>query len=149
LVLFLVEPSRPNAETKAVITERLRVKTPVILVINKIDTIRAENALEVINEYQKLYDFAEIVPVSALRGDNLGELTKTLSKHLPAGVKYYPDDEITDQTERVITAEIIREKALNLLSDEIPHGIAVSIETMRERQDSELIHIEANIFCER
>ena len=123
--------------------------TPVILVINKIDRLKKEELIELLAEYSKLMDFAEVVPVSALKANNTGHLTDVLFEHLPEGPMYYDEDTLTDQTERQIAAELIREKALRNLSMEVPHGIAVTIEKMHERPGGKLIDIEATIICER
>lgn len=138
---------------------------PKVLVINKTDTITKEKLVELINRYKDLCDFDEIVPISALKGTNEAELKKVIFKLLPEGPMYYDEDELTDQPERQIIAELIREKALRSLSDEIPHGIAVAIEKMKERpytprtangsntnnsyQDTPFYDIEATIVCER
>ena len=122
---------------------------PVILVINKIDTVKKEELLPFIDAYQKIYDFQEIVPVSALKGDNTDVLIQQIFKYLPYGPQFYDEDTVTDQPERAIVAEIIREKALHALDDEIPHGIAVSIDRMKERRGQDLIDIDATIVCER
>lgn len=150
VVLWLVEPSTFIGAGDQYIAEQLsRVKTPVVLVINKVDTVKKEEILKFITAYKDIHAFAEIVPVSALKGDNTKALIETIFKYLPQGPKYFDEDTITDQPERQIVAELIREKALRLLSDEIPHGIAVAIDHMRERPDSDLMDIEATIVCER
>ena len=150
VVLWLVEPSTFIGAGERHIAEVMKkVKTPVILVINKIDTVSKESILTFIDAYKELYDFAEIVPVSALRGENKEALLDQIFKYLPYGPQFYDEDTITDQPERQIVAELIREKALRLLSDEIPHGIAVSIESMKERNHGKLIDIQATIVCER
>ena len=116
------------------IIERLKkVNTPVILVINKIDSVKKEEILKAIAAYKDQMEFAEIVPVSARSGENAGELLKTVMKYLPYGPQYYDEDTVTDQPERQIVAELIREKALHCLEDEIPHGIAVTIESMKRK----------------
>ena len=125
------------------------VKNPVILVINKVDTIKKEEILKVIDNYRKIYDFAEIVPVSALKGTNTDDLIETIFKYLPYGPMFYDEDTVTDQPMRQIVAELIREKALKCLSDEIPHGIAVYIDQMKERKSGNMFDIDATIVCER
>ena len=120
-----------------------------ILVINKIDTVKREEILLFIDTYRKLYDFDEIVPVSALNGDNTDTLIEQIFKYLPYGPRFYDEDTVTDQPMRQIVAELIREKALRCLSDEIPHGIAVSIDRMKERGNGKVCDIEATIICER
>ena len=150
LILWLIEPTTFMGAGERHISEVLeRVKTPVVLVINKIDTVKKEELLKVIECYKDCHDFAEIIPVSALKGENKEELTSLIYRYLPYGPMYYDEDTVTDQPERQITAELIREKALRLLSDEIPHGIAVVIDRMKERPGGNLIDIDATIICER
>lgn len=148
VVLWLVEPSTfIGAGEKHIVEQLGRVKTPVILVINKIDMVKKEDVLTFIDAYRKIYNFAEIVPVSARSGENTDELVKVIFKYLPYGPQFYDEDTITDQPERQIVAELIREKALHCLSDEIPHGIAVAIDKMSERKH--IVDIDATIICER
>lgn len=150
VILWLVEPTTFIGAGEQHIVEILkRVKTPVILVINKIDTVKKEELLPVISSYQKLHDFAEIIPVSAASGENKENLIDTIFCYLEEGPQFYDEDTITDQPERQIVAELIREKALRLLNDEIPHGIAVSIEKMKERKGGKIMDIDATIICER
>lgn len=150
IVMYLIEPYEKIKDSDKAIIERLkRVKTPVFLIINKIDTVEKPVLLGVIESYRKEYDFAEIIPISALKGDNKELLLKNIEKYLPEGPKYFPEDMITDQPERQIVSEIIREKALYLLQDEIPHGIAVEITSMKDRQGKDITDIEATIYCER
>ena len=150
LVLMLIEPTEKIVELDRYVIERLKnVKTPVVLVINKIDTVEKENLLAVIRAYSMLYDFAEVVPISAMKGQNTDSLLEVIRKYLPEGPQYFPGDMVTDQPERQIAAEIIREKALYLLQDEIPHGIAVEIMSMKKRPDQNLVDVEATIYCER
>lgn len=127
--------------------ELQKIDTPVILVINKIDTVKKEELLVLIDLYRKQMDFAEIVPVSALKDDNTKELIKCIMNYLPYGPAFYDEDTITDQPQRQIAAELIREKALRCLNEEIPHGIAVTIETMKWRK--KIVDIEATIICEK
>lgn len=149
-ILWLVEPSTFIGAGERHIAEQLqRVKTPVILIINKIDTVKKEEILLFIDTYRKIYDFAEIVPVSALKGDNAKTVIDVIFKYLPYGPNFYDEDTITDQPERQIVAELIREKALRILDEEIPHGIAVSIDKMKNRQKSNIVDIDATIVCER
>ena len=149
-VLMLIEPSDKILEADRLIIEKFaKVKSPVILVINKIDTVDRERVFKVIDEYRKLYDFAEIVPISAFEGTNTDELLSVIRKYLPEGPRYFPSDMVTDQPERQIASEIIREKALRLLEDEIPHGIAVEITEMKKRKEGNLVDVRATIFCEK
>lgn len=150
VVLWLVEPSTFIGAGEQHIAEQLnQVKTPVILVINKIDTVKNQEAiLSFINAYKDICKFAEIVPVSALKDKNTDLMLELIYKYLPEGPQYYDEDTVTDQPMRQICAELIREKALRLLNDEIPHGIAVTVEKMKER-DNGIMDIEANIICER
>ncbi len=148
VILWLVEPSTfIGAGERHIIEQLKRTKTPVILVINKTDTVKRDEILTFIDAYRRELDFQEIVPVSALKGDNTDELVKCIVQYLPYGQPFYDEDTITDQPMRQIVAELIREKALRLLSDEIPHGVAVSIESMKE--EGHICHIEATIVCER
>ncbi len=148
VILWLVEPTDYiGAGEQHIIRKLKQVKTPVILVINKIDKVTREDLIRFIDVYRRELDFAEVVPVSALKGQNTEELIRCIFKYLPDGEPFYDEDTITDQPMRQIVAELIREKALRLLSEEIPHGIAVSIESMKYRKD--LVDIEATIICER
>ncbi len=152
VILWLVEPTAYIGAGEQHIIEQLKkVRTPVILVINKTDTVKKPEILNFIDIYRKERDFAEIVPVSALKGDNTDVLINCIMKYLPYGPAFYDEDTVTDQPERQIVAELIREKALRCLEDEIPHGIAVSIESIKYRRSiKELIaDIEATIVCER
>ncbi len=148
VVLWLVEPTTYIGAGERHIIELLKkCNTPVILVINKTDTVKKEEVLLFIDTYRKEMDFAEIVPVSALKGDNTDELISCIMKYLPYGPAFYDEDVITDQPERQIVAELIREKALRCLEDEIPHGIAVAVESMKYRK--KIVDIDATIICER
>lgn len=148
VILWLVEPTNYIGAGERHILEQLKkTGTPVILVINKTDTVKRDEVFAFIDTYRKELDFQEIVPVSALRGDNTDELVKCIIKYLPCGEPFYDEDTITDQPMRQIVAELIREKALRLLEEEIPHGIAVSIESMKEKGG--ICHIDATIVCER
>ncbi len=150
VILYLIEPYEKIKDSDMAILERLKgTKTPVFLVINKIDTVEKPELLKVIDSYSKVLDFAEIIPVSALKGINKDTLLDTVRKYLPEGPKYFPEDMITDQPERQIVAELIREKGLKLLQDEIPHGLAVEITSMKKREKSDMVDIEATIYCER
>lgn len=150
VILWLVEPSTFIGAGERHIAKQLQsTHTPVILVINKIDTVKREEILKFIDEYRKIYDFAEIVPASALKGMNTKVLVECIFKYLPYGPQFYDEDTVTDQPQRQIVAELIREKALRSLSEEIPHGIAVSIDKMKERTKGDIVDIDATIICER
>lgn len=151
VILWLVEASTFVGQGDKDMAERLNgVGIPVILVINKIDMVSRDELIKIIDKYRKLLDFAEIVPVSALKGTNTDELLSVIFKYLPEGPMYFASDMITDQPERQIVAEMIREKALRCLSDEIPHGIAVTVDKMEERRGKyPLVNIDATIICER
>ncbi len=148
VILWLVEPTDYIGAGEQHIIEQLKkVKTPVILVINKIDTVKKEQLLGYIDLYRKQLDFAEIVPVSALKKDNTGVLLAQIMKYLPYGPAFYDEDTITDQPTRQIVAELIREKVLHSIDEEIPHGVAVTIESMK--YGKKLVDINATIICER
>ncbi len=149
--LFVVEPDGELRSAELELLEKFKnQKMPVILAINKIDTLKHRDALiERIVRFSSLYDFAAVVPISATKGDNMAALEEELNKLAQPSDHFFPEDTLTDQPERVIAAEIIREKLLRLLDKEIPHGIAVSIEKMQEREGTDLLDIDANIFCEK
>lgn len=148
VILWLVEPTDYIGAGEQHILEQLkRVKTPVILVMNKIDTVKREQLLGYIDAYRKEMDFAEIVPVSALKEDNTETLIEQIMKYLPYGPAFYDEDTITDQPMRQIVAELIREKVLRSINEEIPHGVAVTIEAMK--YSKRIVDIDATIICER
>ena len=150
VIVWLVEPSTFIGAGEQHIAEQLRKSNlPVILVINKTDTVKKEEVLLFIDAYRKLLDFAEIIPASALHGDNTDTIIDMIFKYLPYGPMFYDEDTITDQPERQIVAELIREKALHALNEEIPHGIAVSIDQMKKRKGKKMFDIDATIICER
>lgn len=150
VVMWIVEPTTfIGAGERHIIEVLSKVKTPIILVINKVDTVEDTGIVDAINTYKDVCEFDDIVPVSALKGKNSEELIRTIKKLLPYGPQFYDEDTITDQPERQIVAELIREQALRLLDKEIPHGIAVVIDRMKERPDGSLIDIDATIICER
>lgn len=148
VILWLVEPTDYIGAGEQHIIEQLKkAKAPVILVINKIDTVKREQLLGYIDTYRKALDFAEVVPVSALKKDNTDVLIAQIMKYLPYGPAFYDEDTITDQPTRQIVAELIREKVLRSVDEEIPHGVAVMIESMKYRK--KLVDINATIICER
>lgn len=148
LVLWLVEASEYIGKSdSAIAADMKKLKVPVILVINKTDTRKKDELLGIIDGYRGLCDFAEIVPVSALTGDNIDVLIDQIYKYMPEGAAFYDEDTVTDQPVRQIVAELVREKALRCLSDEIPHGVAVTIESMKFSE--KIVDIEATIICEK
>lgn len=148
-ILFLVDVAEGIGGGDRFIIEQLKgVKTPVLLVLNKIDQVHPEALLPIIATYKDLYDFAEIVPISALQGNNVSTLLKQIGHYLPEGPQYYPADQVTDYPEQFICAELIREKILHLTREEIPHSIAVTIESMKV-EDNGVVSIGAIIFVER
>ena len=150
MVLWLVEPVTFIGKGEQKIAEKLSsYKGKKILVMNKVDTIRKDELLLCMDAYKDILEFDEIVPLSAKTGDNVSELVDVMFEHLPEGPAYYDEDTLTDQPVKEIVAEMIREKALKLLSDEIPHGIAVVIESMKKRGNRDLWDIEATVVCEK
>lgn len=157
VVLWLVEPTTFIGKGEQHIAKLVETtRTPVILVVNKIDTVEKGELLPVIDKYKDIVDFKACIPVSAVTGENKEDLLKTVFDLLPEGPMYYDEDVVTDQAERQITAELIREQTLRRLKDEVPHGVAVMVESMKEEKDTSVRHshknimnIEATIFCER
>lgn len=150
VLLWIVEPDETIGKTDSKIASQLwALNIPVILVINKVDSVPEERVAGAITNFSKMSDFADVVPISAKNGLNLDELIDVIYKHLPYGPMYYDEDTLTDQPERQIIAEIIREKSLHALSEEVPHGIAVAIDRMEKRQDKELWDVDATIVCEK
>ena len=150
VILWLVEPTTYIGAGERHIAEQLGgLHLPVILIINKTDTVSREEIAKAIDTYKELYPFDEIIPCSALRGNNTQDIPACIFKYLPYGPMYYDEDTVTDQPQRQIAAEIIREKALHALDAEIPHGIAVAIDTMHARKHGKLMDIDATIICER
>ncbi|MEE0691923.1 MAG: GTPase Era [Lachnospiraceae bacterium] len=150
VVLWLVEPTDYIGKGEQHIAAQLKkANIPVILIMNKIDTVDKSKIEGFMDGYRDLLPFADMIPVCALRGVNMERVIQAIFKYLPYGPKYYDDDTVTDQPQRQIAAELIREKALRCLEEEIPHGIAVSIEKMTERRDGMIMDIEATIICER
>jgi GTP-binding protein Era len=148
VILFMVEPEEPGSGDKFIIDILKDMGKPVFLLINKVDTVRKPLVLPVIEAYSKLYPFKEIMPISALTGDGIDTLIKTIVDYLPEGPKYYPDDILTDQLERFMVSEIIREKIIQQTEDEIPYSVAIDINQWSEREDG-VVFIQANIYVER
>ena len=150
-IMWLVEPTTFIGAGEQHIAEQLqKTGVPVLLIINKIDTVQRDSLLPAIEKYSKVCDFAEIIPCSALRGQNTGDIIPALFKYLPYGPMFYDEDTVTDQPMKQIAAEIIREKSLHALDDEIPHGIAVAIDSMKERNGKRPMYdIDATIICEK
>ncbi|MCR5292163.1 MAG: GTPase Era, partial [Eubacterium sp.] len=150
VILWLVEPTTYIGKGEQSIAEKLSKKdVPVILVINKIDAFTPEDLAKAIDAYKDILDFTDIVPVSALRNKNRELLVDIIFKNLPEGPMYYDPETVTDETEREIVKELIREAALHKLDKEVPHGIAVVVDTMKVRPDGRIVDIEATIICER
>ena len=150
VVLWLVEPTDFIGKGELHIAEQLKkANVPVILIMNKIDMVAKDKLSGFMENYRKIYDFEEIIPVCALRGVNMEKVISAIFRFLPYGPKFYDDETITDQPQRQIVAEMIREKALRCLDEEIPHGIAVAIDRMKERPDGSVIDIDATIICEK
>lgn len=148
VILWLVEPTTYiGAGEKHIIEQLKKSRTPVILVVNKIDRVKKEELMAAITVYSREMEFAEVVPVSALKHENMEELLACIFQYLPYGDPFYDEDTVTDQPVRQIAAELIREKALRCLDEEVPHGIAVTIESMKDKKA--LVEIEATIICER
>lgn len=151
VVLFLVDArDKSIGPGDSMIIEELgRRSTPVILLINKIDLVKKEALLPLIDQYSRACDFKAIIPVSAVNGETRELVLSAVEKLLPEGEKLYPDDMLTDQQEKELAQELIREKLLNLLSDEVPHGIGVEVVSFKERPDKNMLEIDADIYCER
>ncbi len=150
VILFMVSAAEDFGKDEQMIVEKLsQSETPIFLVINKIDLVHPDALLEKIVAYKNKLNFAEIIPISALQGNNLDRLMEVLKKYLPEGPQYYPADQVTDHPERFIICELIREKALHLTREEIPHSIAVVMEKLEKRENTDTIHIMASILVER
>ncbi|WP_019775226.1 GTPase Era [Streptococcus sobrinus] len=149
-VLFMVPADEERGKGDNMIMERLKAaKIPVILVINKIDKVHPDQLLEKIEDFRSQMDFKEIVPISALQGNNIPTLLNLLKKNLEEGYQYFPEDQITDHPERFLVSEMIREKVLQLTREEVPHSVAVVIESMKRDEETDKIHIRATIMVER
>jgi GTP-binding protein Era len=148
--LFMINANEGLGRGDEFIIEKLQgTKSPVILVVNKIDTIHPDELFQIIDKYKDLYPFAEIVPISALQGNNVDRLLDVVKKYLPEGPQYYPADQVTDHPERFIIAELVREKVLHLTREEVPHSIAVIIEQIERRPEGNAIYVNATIIVER
>lgn len=148
IVLFMVEPREPEKGDRIIIESLKKVSSPVFLLINKIDTVKKSELLPIIDYFKDLYPFKEIIPISALKQDGISLLIKRICNYLPYGPKYYPDDLITDQFERFMVAEIIREKVIEMTEEEVPYSVAVEIAEWKERGNG-LVSISSNIYVER
>jgi len=148
IVLFMTGPHPPTPKEEEILKTLSHVKKPVILLINKIDIVRKSKLLPVMDEYSRLFPFKEMIPVSALKGEGVDALLKTILEYLPEGPKYYPDELVTDQLERFMVSEIIREKVMEAAEEEVPHAAAVEIVGWEEREGGP-VHISANIWVER
>jgi GTPase len=151
LVLMVIDPSRPKRiDEDAEIISRLKEgKTPVVLLINKVDLVSREALLPIMAQYSKQMDFKAIVPISAIKSDNLDAAITEIKSLLKEGPKYFPDEDYTDQPEKVLVSEMVREKVLKNLDEEVPHGIGVEITSFKEREGHEMVDIEATIYCEK
>ena len=148
IILFMVEPREPEEEDKSIIELLHGIQSPVFLLINKVDTIKKPAILPLIAHFQELYPFKEIIPISAFMKDDIELILDKICDYLPHGPKYYPDDLITDQLERFMVSEIIREKVMEMTEEEVPHSVAVEVDEWNERREG-LISIRGNIYVER
>jgi GTP-binding protein Era len=150
LVLFMVNAEEGFGRGEEFILEKFQsIKTPVFLVINKIDQVHPDDLLPIMESYKEKYSFKEIIPISALEGNNVDRLLDQIKGYMPEGPQFYPADQVTDHPERFIVSELIREKALHLTREEIPHSLAVLIDKMERRQDKDVINVMATIIVER
>lgn len=151
VVLFLVEAinKEPGPGDLFIIEQLKNLRTPVFLIINKIDMVNKEQILPIINTYSKTMDYESVIPVSAIKNEGMDIVFEEIRKVLPEGPKYYPDDQLTDQPEKFIVAELIREKVLRFLSEEVPHGVGIEIISFKEKPEQDMISIQANIYCEK
>lgn len=151
VVLFIAEATdiQPGAGDLYIMEQLSKLKTPVFLIINKVDLVKKEQILAVIANFKEKMNFQSIIPISALNDEGTGIIIKEIKGILPEGPKYFPEDMFTDQPEKIIVAELIREKILHLLSEEVPHGVGVEVISFKERENNGLIDIQANIYCEK
>lgn len=150
IILFMINAEEGYGRGDEFIIDQLKtVKTPVFLVINKIDQIHPDELIALIEQYKDLYPFKEIIPISALEGNNVERLLQQINEYLPEGPQYYPSDQVTDHPERFIVSELIREKALHLTREEVPHSIAVVVDQMKQEESKDLVHVMATIIVER
>ena len=151
VILYMVEAfdEKPGPGDLYIIEQLKTIQTPVFLVINKIDLIEKKQLLSLISTYKELMDFKAYIPVSAKNNEGIDVLLRQIGEYLPEGPRYFPEDMVTDQPERLLVSELIREKVLHLVSDEIPHGVGVDVDSFKEREGKDIIDIEATIYCER
>ncbi|MGA5692504.1 GTPase Era [Cytobacillus pseudoceanisediminis] len=150
VILFMVNAQEGFGRGEEFILEKFQsVRTPIFLVINKIDQVHPDELLKIIESYKEKYEFSEIIPISALEGNNVETLLGQIKEYIPEGPQFYPADQVTDHPERFIVSELIREKALHLTREEIPHSLAVTIDKMERREDKDVIHVMATIIVER
>jgi GTP-binding protein Era len=150
VILFMVNAEEGYGRGEEFILEKFQsVRTPIFLVINKIDKIHPDKLMTLIESYKEKYEFSEIIPISALEGNNVETLLEQIKTYIPEGPQYYPADQVTDHPERFIVSELIREKALHLTREEIPHSLAVLIDKMERREDKDVVHVMATIIVER
>ncbi|MBS4191336.1 GTPase Era [Bacillus sp. FJAT-49705] len=150
VILFMVNAEEGYGRGEEFILEKFQsIRTPIFLVINKIDQVHPDELLTIIESYKEKYNFSEIIPISALEGNNIETLLEQIKKYIPEGPQYYPADQVTDHPERFIVSELIREKALHLTREEIPHSLAVLIDKMERRDDKDVVHVMATIIVER
>jgi GTP-binding protein Era len=150
VILFMVNAQEGFGRGEEFIIEKFQsVRTPVFLVINKIDQVHPDELLKLIESYREKYEFSEIIPISALEGNNVETLLGQIKEYIPEGPQFYPADQVTDHPERFIVSELIREKALHLTREEIPHSLAVIIDKMERREEKDVVHVMATIIVER
>ncbi|KON87012.1 GTPase Era [Sporosarcina globispora] len=150
VILFMVNAKEGFGRGEEFILEKFQsVRTPIFLVINKIDQVHPDELLKIIESYKEKYEFSEIIPISALEGNNVETLLGQIKEYIPEGPQFYPADQVTDHPERFIVSELIREKALHLTREEIPHSLAVTIDKMERREDKDVVHVMATVIVER